>query len=182
MSTETATAPSPVAARSLREVITHILDTHHAYLRGELPYFEQMIAKMCANHGQDRPELFATQQILQDLRDDLMAHLEKEEQVLFPYIAQLEDAQQHHLPGPEGCFPSVRYPIRMMLMEHDNVTDLLQNLRRTSNNYTAPDFACANGRAFFTRLENCEADLHEHIRLENEVLFPKAVELEESQR
>ena len=176
MSTETATTPC------WRQLITHILDTHHAYLRDELPYFERMIAKMCANHGQDRPELFATQQILQDLRDDLMAHLEKEEQILFPYISQLEESQEHHLPAPEACFPSVQFPIRMMLMEHDGAKDLLQNLRRTTGNYTAPDFACENGRAFFTRLEKLETDLHEHIRLENEILFPRSVELEESGR
>ncbi len=178
MSTETVTA----ASQSLSELITHILDTHHAYLREELPYFERMIAKICANHGQDRPDLFATQQILQDLRDDLMAHLQKEEQILFPYIAQLELARERHLPAPDACFPSVQFPIRMMLMEHDGAKDLLQNLRRTTGNYTAPDFACDNGRAFYTRLENFETDLHEHIRLENEILFPRAVELEEYER
>ena len=83
---------------------------------------------------------------------------------------------------PEACFPSVQFPIRMMLMEHDSVKDLLENLRRTTNGYTAPDFACEKGREFFTRLEHLEMDLHEHIRVENEVLFPRAIALEESAR
>jgi regulator of cell morphogenesis and NO signaling len=179
MSTQASSIQNPAATQSLGELIQHILDTHHAYLRSELPFLEERIAKMCANHGQDRPELFAIQQTLQDLRDDLMNHLQKEEQVLFPYIQGLEETRRTGGPAPEACFPSVRFPIRMMLIEHDGAQDLLGNLRRSSSNYTAPDFVCDNGRQFYTRLEGLETDLLEHIRVENEILFPRAVELEE---
>lgn len=181
MTTPTA-APSEIASKPLRDVIAHIVDTHHVYLRSELPYLVQMIGKMCANHGHDTPWLVSAQQIIVDLKDDLLAHLQKEEQVLFPYVQQLEEANERHLPEPDACFPSVRFPIRMMMMEHDNAKDLLVNLRRVTSNYTAPAYACDKGREFFTRLENFEADMHEHIRKENDILFPRAVELEESAR
>lgn len=179
MSTQTSPVPNAIAGQSLGELIEHILATHHAYLRTELPVLEERIAKMCANHGKDRPELFAIQQNLQDLRDDLTSHLSKEEQILFPYIARLEQSHTSGGASPDACFPSVRFPIRMMLMEHDGARELLAALRTNSSNYTPPDFVCDKGREFYTRLEALEADLHEHIRIENDVLFPRAVELEE---
>jgi regulator of cell morphogenesis and NO signaling len=179
MPTQTTTFETRETTATLRELIDHIVTTHHAYLRSELPFLEERIAKMCANHGHDRPELFEIQQILQDLRDDLMSHLMKEEQVLFPYVAGLEKARAAAAPAPQACFASVRFPIRMMRMEHDGAQDLLMKLRGVSGNYTAPDFVCGNGREFYTRLEGLERDLKEHIRLENDTLFPRAVELEE---
>ena len=182
MSTQTVLPNVPVSTMSLRDLIRHIIDTHHVYLRNELPLLEGRIAKMCANHGHDHPELFAIQQTLQDLRDDLTSHLMKEEQVLFPYIAGIEEAKSTGVPTPHACFPSVRFPIRMMLMEHDGAQELLATLRATSNNYAPPEFACENGREFYTRLEGLEKDLREHIRVENDELFPKAVELEEAER
>ncbi|MBS1873829.1 MAG: hemerythrin domain-containing protein [Acidobacteria bacterium] len=174
----TTAAPADLSSKPLRDVIEHVVSTHHVYLREELPYLERMIGKMAANHGKDTPFLVTAQRIILELKEDLLAHLAKEEQVLFPYVAQLEEAGA----APEACFPSVQYPIRMMMMEHDGATDLLVNLRRVTNGYTAPDFACENGRAFFTRLAAFEADMYEHIRVENQVLFPRAVELEESGR
>ncbi len=175
MSTQTAPVQNAIETAPLVDLIQHIVSTHHAYLRSELPFLEQRIAKMCANHGKDRPEMFAIQQNLQDLRDDLFSHLGKEETILFPYITQLEQSGNR----PEACFPSVRFPIRMMLMEHDGAQELLQALRRNSSGYTAPDFVCENGREFYTRLHGLEVDLLEHIRVENDVLFPRAIKLEE---
>ncbi len=179
MPSSTAVLPQTLATQSLSELIAHIVDTHHAYLRTELPFLEERIAHMCANHGQERPELFTIQQTLQDLRDDLTAHMQKEEHVLFPYITGLEQANAAGTPKPEACFPTVRFPIRMMLMEHDGAQDLLANLRRASDGYTPPSFVCERGAEFYTRLHGLEADLKEHIRIENDVLFPRAIELEQ---
>lgn len=167
--------PALATTQSLSEVIDHIVGTHHAFLRNELPFLEARIAKMATNHGDERPELFGIQQMLQDLRDDLFAHLMKEEQILFPYIAQLEAGPE----PPRGCFSSVQFPIRMMLMEHDNATVLLANLRAATDNYTPPAWVCDRGAEFFTRLAALDADLREHIRIENDVLFPRAIALEE---
>jgi len=171
-----------VAETSVASIIAHLLNTHHAYMRTELVYFETQIAKMCANHGQQRPELFTIQQLLQDLRDDITPHLEKEEMILFPYAIALEQAAAGGAPPPGSCFPSVQYPIRVMLMEHDTVTGIMARLRDVTANYSVPPGFCQNGADFFRRLEAMEADLKEHIRLENEVLFPLAVQIEESLR
>jgi regulator of cell morphogenesis and NO signaling len=167
------------AAQSLSELTTSIVATHHTFLRNELPFLEERIAKMATNHGQDRPELFSIQQMLQDLRDDLFEHLMKEEDILFPYIVRLEAAVVRGSAKPHGCFPTIQAPIRMMLMEHDGATVLLANLRAASDNYTAPPGFCERGQEFYSRLEALDADLREHIRIENEVLFPRAIALEE---
>jgi regulator of cell morphogenesis and NO signaling len=170
------------ATQSLTSIIQHVLDTHHVYLRSELPFLEERLAMMCANHGKDRPELFTLQQLLQNLRDDLMDHLAKEEQILFPYAAALEAALEKGAPMPQACFPTVQAPIRVMHMEHDAARDLLQQLRAASANYADPGCFCENGAEFYRRLAALDADLQEHIRIENEVLFPRAVQLEESVR
>lgn len=169
-------------AQSLTSIIQHVMDTHHVYLRSELPFLEERIAKMCANHGKDRPELFTIQQLLHNLKDDLLDHLAKEEQILFPYATALEAALEKGTPLPHACFPTVQAPIRVMHMEHDAAQDLLQQLRATTANYADPGCYCENGTEFYRRLAALDADLHEHIRVENDVLFPRAVQLEESVR
>src|SRR5437762_3139759 len=129
-------ASEPAASQTLERLISHILNTHHVYLRRELPRLEAIVAKMSANHGHQRPELFQIQQLLQDLEDDLSAHLIKEEQVLFPYVTGLERSVETLEPPPVACFPSVQFPIRMMFMEHDRAQSLLQELRSATANYT----------------------------------------------
>ena len=166
--------------QSLQSLVAHIMEKHHSYMRSELPFLEARIAKMCANHGSVRPELFSIQQYLQDLCDDISAHLDKEEQVLFPYIAGLEEAARAGAPAPHACFPSIQFPIRVMLQEHDAAETLLRNLREVTANYSTPPGFCENGAEFYNRLAALESDLREHIRLENEVLFPRAVQLEEA--
>ena len=177
MGTQT-TLPS-IENRSLRELADYVVEKHHAYLRNELPFLEERLAKMCTNHGQDRPELFTVQQHLQDLRDDIIAHLGKEEMILFPYIRQLEEARDTHQPKPTAPFPSVRFPVRMMTMEHDGAEELLLGLRAATGNYAAPAGLCDCGREFYSRLAGLDADLTEHIRIENDVLFQRAIDLEE---
>jgi regulator of cell morphogenesis and NO signaling len=165
---------------SVQELISNVVDTHHVYLRRELPRLEAIVAKMSANHGHERPELFHIQQLLQDLGDDISAHLLKEERVLFPYIAGLERALDTPEPPPVACFASVQFPIRMMFMEHDRAQGLLQELRSATANYTPPKATtCDCAASFYKGLADLEADLLEHIRVENEELFPRAVTLEE---
>jgi len=163
----------------LQSLIAHIVEKHHAYLRSELPFLEERIARMSTNHGAARPELFTVQQLLQDLRDDLTSHMAKEEQMLFPYVAALEAAAENGGPLPHACFPSVRFPIRIMIQEHDTAEGLLGSLRAVTSNYAVPPGFCEKGAEFFARLNALETDLKEHIRLENDELFPQAVRLEE---
>ena len=166
--------------RTATQWIEYIVATHHSYLRRELPFFAERLAKMTANHGTERPELFVIQRIMRDLTADLMTHLQKEEMVLFPYISQMEEAIAAGLPIPRAPFPSVRFPVRMMVMEHDNAEGFLEQLRDATLNYTPPDGACGEGREFYARLAALEPDLREHIRLENDILFPRAIEMEET--
>jgi regulator of cell morphogenesis and NO signaling len=163
----------------LRSLIAYILDKHHDYLRRELPRLEAIIAKMIANHGQERPELFQIQRVLQDLQDDISVHLMKEEQVLFPYIAGLEREMETGEPGQPPCFSSVQYPIRVMRREHDQALSLLKELRSATANYTPPNgTTCDCAVSFYSGLADLEANLLEHIRIENEQLFPQAISLE----
>lgn len=158
--------------------IQHVIETHHAFLRQELPFLEKRIEKMAANHGANRPELFEIQQRLQDLQDDLMSHLTKEEEILFPYIEKLA------LQGcaAPACFPSVRFPIRVMLGEHDAARSILNRLKELTAGFSCPPEFCANGQEFYRRLAALNADLQEHIRIENDELFPRAIALEEQSR
>jgi regulator of cell morphogenesis and NO signaling len=168
------------ASESLRALTARIVDTHHTYLRQEMPKLEAIIAKMTTNHGEERPVLFQVQQLLQDLQDDLFSHLAKEEQILFPFIEGLEESSENGGPVPRGCFPSVRFPVRMMFIEHDRAQNILKELRAVTGNYTPPKgTACDCAARFYRGLASLEADLLEHIRVENESLFPRAIELEE---
>ena len=168
-----------VVETMLSTLIEQIVERHHSSLRSELPFLEERIAEMCRNHGQDIPSLFVVQQSLQNLRDDLLPHLEKEEGVLFPYIVALEAARASGSADPQACFPSVRFPIRVMLREHDAALGMLREIRSVTGNFSVPPGLCGNATEFYRRLQALETDLHEHIRLENEVLFPRALQLEQ---
>lgn len=176
MSTATA------AAQSLRDLINTIQDTHHAFLRNELPLIEKQIAALASRYGHKRPDLFHVQQKVQDLAGDLVLHLRKEEQILFPYVAALEDAEETGRPAPSACFASVRFPIRMMHLEHDNASDLLAELGALTDNYRPPEVLGVEGSELYSRLAALDSDLEAHIRTENEELFPRAILLEEMQQ
>ena len=166
-------------ALSLTALIQEIIEKHHVYLRRELPRLEMIIGKMTTNHGAERPELFQIQQLLQDLQDDLSAHLMKEEQILFPFIEGLERSEATATPVPRGCFASVQFPIRMMFLEHDRAQGIVKELRAVTANYNPPNGTnCDCAKKFYEGLANLETDLLEHIRVENDELFPRAVELE----
>lgn len=104
----------------------------------------------------------------------------KEEQILFPYIVAMERSVVETAPAPFAPFGTVKNPVRMMMMEHETVGDLLQELRALSSNYTVPADGCISYQTLYRALEAFEKDLHQHIHLENNILFPRAIELEES--
>jgi regulator of cell morphogenesis and NO signaling len=164
---------------SLTALTEHIVATHHEYLKREMPRLQQMTAKVVQAHGKNHGDsLNALAGIFAALKDELDAHLHKEEMVLFPYITRLEsfrNAGVQPLPPPFG---TVANPIHMMLAEHDNAGHALQEMRRVTGDYTVPPDGCATYRALFQGLQEMEADLHTHIHLENNILFPKAIRLE----
>lgn len=162
----------------LSALIDHITATHHVYVRQETVRIQQMLAKVAAKHGAKHPEVIRIQEVFCALSEELTSHLMKEENILFPYIVQLEKATAAGLPKPRPMFGSVKSPIHMMELEHASAGEALRSLREDSNNYTAPADACATFQASYLALRAFEADLHQHIHLENNILFPKAIALE----
>ena len=160
-------------------LIAHIVDTHHSYVRRSLPGILDHLSKVVAAHGSRHPELAFIESQFSKVAEDLLLHLAKEEQVLFPYITSLADAINHNGPHPPDMFGTVQNPIRMMEIEHQEAGDRMAAIREASHNYAPPADACNTYRLVLDELQAFERDLHRHVDLENNVLFPKALELEE---
>lgn len=162
----------------LADLIDHIVRTHHVYVRTASPRLLELANKVAAKHGTNHPALEQVKETFTALAEELSVHLMKEEQILFPYVNRSEESALQKEPAPpSACFGSIENPIRMMMAEHDNAGEALRELRRLTNNYDIPADACMSYRALFQGLIELEADLHRHIHLENNILFPRAIEL-----
>jgi regulator of cell morphogenesis and NO signaling len=164
----------------LADLIAHIQNAHHVFVREECPRIQALAVKVAGVHGQNHPELLRIQNVFSGLSDELSVHLMKEEQVLFPYIVRMEEGRIGGETAPPSCFGTVMNPVRMMMAEHDGAGEALRSLRSLTNDYTLPAEACASYRALYEALQGFEADLHQHIHLENNILFPRAVAMEEA--
>lgn len=164
----------------LSELITHIVEKHHIFTREELERLDALLTKVCGVHGQNHPELFDIQREFKKLRSDLEPHMLKEEHVLFPYITLLEQMNAQNAPAPRAPFGTVRNPVRMMMSEHDAAGDILRAIRQASSDFTVPPDACISYQTLYRALMDLEADLHQHIHLESNILFPQAVEIEDA--
>ncbi len=162
----------------LAELIAHINSTHHVFVREESPRIEKLTAKVVSVHGRNHPELLQVQEAFGNLANELSVHLMKEEQVLFPYITMMEGAAAANEPAPPAMFGTVMNPVRMMMQEHDGAGDMLKKLRAITHDYMLPADACISYKTLYEALKEFEADLHQHIHLENNILFPRAVALE----
>lgn len=162
----------------LRELITYILDTHHVFTKSEMERLQALTDKVLAAHGANHPELLHLRELWQRLCADLKPHMFKEEQVLFPYIVAMAQAADHQWAAPFAPFGTVNNPIRTMMREHDAAGEIVRELRALTSDYTAPSDACISYKTLYQALENFERDLHQHIHLENNILFPKAFALE----
>jgi len=167
---------------SLAELISHIVRTHHAYVRAQVPEIGRLLEKVYSRHGENHPELALIRSTFGGLGQELMMHLMKEENILFPYIERMEESVLQHEPILPPPFGTVANPVRMMEHEHDDAGAALRTLRATSQGYTPPADACTSFQALYTALGDFEKDLHQHIHLENNVLFPRAVEMETSRQ
>ena len=168
------------AEKSLESLSSHIVAKHHAYVKRELPRLGQLAEKVVNRHGSTKPELPAIAATLMQLHEELIQHLAKEEAMLFPYITALEQSVSLRAARPQSCFGAVVNPIAMMTQEHDAAGALLSEIRRLSGDFTTPEDACPTFHAFYDGLREFEQDLHQHIHLENNILFPRAIELENS--
>jgi len=163
---------------SLTELIEHILNTHHVFTKSEMERLQSLADKVLNAHGGNHPELVHMDELFTRLCADLKPHMFKEEQVLFPYILAMTQAAELNQAGPFAPFGTVNNPVRMMMKEHDIAGQILRELRALTSDYKVPPDACISYRTLYEALENFEKDLHQHIHLENNVLFPKALELE----
>ena len=180
--TPQAGATSGWSQGQLAELAQHIVAKHHNYCRNELPRLDQLMAKVASVHGQRHPELLSIQKDLRELGQELMTHMMKEEHILFPYIAEMEATVNSGRRLRPPMFGTVRNPVQMMIMEHDSAGDALQRMRQASGDFTAPADACISFQTLYRALLEFEADLHQHIHLENNILFPRAIEMENSAR
>jgi regulator of cell morphogenesis and NO signaling len=162
------------------ELIGYILDKHHVFTKEEMARLGPLADKVVGAHGANHSELLALRDLMRQLFEDLRPHMFKEEQILFPFIIALENAREQNRPAPFAPFGTVNNPVRMMLAEHDTAGDLLREMRKVSSDYALPADACISFKTFYEALEAFEQDLHQHIHLENNLLFPKAIALEES--
>jgi len=187
-SLENAMAISPrpsereLRAGSLAELTAHIVRTHHAFVRREIPQIERLAEKVATKHGANHPELLHIRSVFRGVAQELMTHMMKEESILFPYIERMEEAVVERQPILPPPFGTIANPVRMMEQEHESAGAAFKAVRQASRDYAAPDDACVSYQAFYRELDTFEKDLHQHIHLENNVLFPRAIEMETTGR
>ena len=163
---------------SVSELIDHIIAKHHIFTANEIERLTRLMEKVCKRHGAQHPELLEVQAVFTALTDSMTPHMRKEEMVLFPYIQSLESSVSGDGHASSPHFGTVENPIRMMMADHEADGARLKKMREISSDYTLPDGACPSYTALYAGLEDLEKDLHKHIHLENNVLFPAAVDLE----
>ncbi len=169
----------PVAKQALSKTIELIVENHHVYTRDAIERLKPLMMKVAEKHGGSHPSLFKLQNAFAQLCDELVPHMQKEELILFPYIKNLESSGLAGIPLPPPPFGSVRNPVRMMNAEHDAAGALLKEIRELTSDFSPPADACPSFLALYFGLEELEKDLHRHIHLENNILFPSAIEAEE---
>lgn len=166
-------------ALPLAELVEHVVARYHVWLRRELPRLSALMAKVVDAHGARHPSLSSVAQTLRALTADLEPHMLKEERILFPFIVRLEAAVALGGVPDESCFGSVANPIRAMESEHEGVRSLLLGLRAQTQDFSVPADGCNSWRALCAGLAELESELHEHIHVENNVLHPRALRLEQ---
>jgi len=159
----------------MTDLIEHILTAHHEHDRREIERLRALTTKVASVHGTRHPELVRVRNLFFALADELEPHMTKEERILFPYVKELDLSLRGKGARPNAFFGSVANPIAMMMNDHGTVGDLLRDLRSTTKDYALPQDACASYTALYVALEEFERDLHTHIHLENNILFPRAM-------
>jgi regulator of cell morphogenesis and NO signaling len=163
---------------SFHDLIDYIVTRHHQYVRDETPRLHALLAKVVSAHGAVHPELLSIRDLFAAMSEELSAHFIKEEQVLFPFLEKLNAAATAGAASPESCFDSVGAPIARLLADHDDAGELLAKIRDLSSGFEAPAGACPSYKGLYHGLQEFERDLHHHVHLENNILFPRALEME----
>ena len=181
---EDATALPPIGCAprfnswDLQSLITYIVSNHHAYVRAQMPMIQAHADKVARVHGGRHPEMLEVARTFDGVVEEMSVHMMKEEQILFPYVARLEAAVSSGGDVPAPPFGTVQKPIRMMEREHESAGDALAEIKRLTGGYRPPEDACGTFLVLLQELQAFEEDLHRHVHLENNILFPKALRLE----
>jgi len=163
----------------LSAVMNYIVQKHHAYCRQQIAVIEPLLAEVSRVHGEKHPELKRIKSLFAKFSRELLMHLVKEEATLFPYIARMEEAVSRKETFPRPSYGTVANPVRMMMMEHDAANADFKEIRQASSNYQSPQDVSSDCEAVYQALKELEQDLLVHSDLEDKVLFPRAVALEE---
>lgn len=156
----------------------YIEKTHHRYVAEKIPEINTYLNKLCKVHGARHPELLTIYKHFLASAEELTMHMKKEEEILFPFVRSMIKAKSNNSTLERPFFGTVQNPIAMMMMEHDNEGERFREISKLSNDYNAPEDGCTTYRVAFATLREFEENLHVHIHLENNILFPKAIELE----
>ncbi|WP_337964904.1 iron-sulfur cluster repair di-iron protein [uncultured Flavobacterium sp.] len=159
-------------------LVDYIEKTHHRYVEDKTGVLVKFLDKLCSVHGGSHPELFKINELFTAGAGELSQHMKKEELMLFPFIKRMVKTKESNGVLSQPSFGTVSNPIAMMMQEHDNEGDRFREIALLTNDYTPPSDGCTTYKVTFAMLKEFEEDLHKHIHLENNILFPKAVILE----
>lgn len=157
----------------------YIEKKHHRYVEEKIPVLLQFLNKLCSVHGERHPELFKINDEFIACANALTSHMKKEELILFPFVKRMVKAKSDNVAIQSPQFGTVESPIAMMMQEHDTEGERFRQIAELTNNYNPPADACNTYRVTFAMLQEFEQDLHLHIHLENNILFPGAIKLEQ---
>lgn len=163
----------------LADLVQQIVEQHHSFTRKEVQRLGALVAEVVSIDGDNHSEFRRLQRSVGELSSELLQHMEKEEDLLFPYILELEQAALFSRRPHESAFGTIQNPVAAMVMEHEVSGQTLDAFRELTGNYVVPPGVCASVKVLYQALPAFAADLHQHIHLENNILFPRAVELEE---
>jgi regulator of cell morphogenesis and NO signaling len=175
---ETGSSSFDPAALSLGKLIQHVVRVHHHCIRQELPRLAEMARKLAIKRRDQIPDLERIAELIEQLRGDLFAHIKKEEETLFPFIAQMDQDSIVAYPPAHACFRSVEQPVSKMVQQHEDASHIVFELYRLTGGFVPPTSACATHFALLDGLRAFTTDLKEHVHTENDLLFPRAIEME----
>ena len=156
----------------------YIEKKHHRYVEERIPVLNQYLNKLCQVHGEHHPELFEITEHFNASAGELAKHMKKEELVVFPAVRKMMNVKQTGAQMEPFHYGTIQNPIQVMMQEHDNEGERFRHIEALSHGYTPPADGCSTYKVAFSLLKEFEEDLHNHIHLENNILFPKAAELE----
>ena len=162
---------------NLTQLADYIVQTHHAYVKNEMPQIQAYLEKVSSKHGERHPELYKIFQTFSAVKEEMEGHMKKEELILFPRIKELQKLADNENANLQLNITYLQSPITVMEQEHDHAGSLLNDIRILSNDYTPPQDGCTTYRLSFAALKAFELDLHHHVHLENNLLFPRAIDM-----